>query len=190
MICLVRHGETDWNLQGKIQGSTDIPLNETGIKQAEACSSYFEGSDWDIIVSSPMKRAKQTAEIINQKLQVDVVERHAFKERGFGDAEGLTLEERLRLFPNHEYPNQELKQDFIKRVMGGMEEINQRFPNKKVLVVAHGAVIHSLLNEMAKEQIDFMNTKLANACISHVQYIVDKWHVHNYNQIDHLENVK
>ncbi|WP_112179187.1 histidine phosphatase family protein [Paraliobacillus zengyii] len=186
MICLIRHGETDWNLQGRIQGGTDIELNENGVKQAEACKTYFEGADWDLIIASPMKRAKRTAEIINKALNVDLVEMSDFKERTFGEAEGLTLAERNKLFPDGNYPGQESKEDLESRVMAGIGLINKTFPNKKVLLVAHGAVIHAILSVTSGEEIDFTNTKLLNACLSNIEYTEDKWHVHNYNQIDHL----
>lgn len=61
-ICLIRHGETDWNVLGKVQGRTDIPLNSTGIVQAEKCAELLKLSKWDVIITSPLKRAKETAE--------------------------------------------------------------------------------------------------------------------------------
>lgn len=189
MICLIRHGETDWNAQGRIQGGTDIELNEKGVNQAEACKTYFEGSDWEVIVTSPMKRAKRTAEIINQALNLELVEMSDFMERTFGEAEGLTLAERKTLFPDGNYPGQESRKDLEDRVMAGIEAINKTYPNKRVLLIAHGAVIHSILSVMS-EEIAFTNTKLLNACLSNVEYKEDKWHVHNYNGIDHLTVVK
>lgn len=66
-ICLVRHGETDWNKVGKIQGHTDIELNENGIRQAYACAEYLNNAPFELIITSPLKRAKQTAEIIAEK---------------------------------------------------------------------------------------------------------------------------
>lgn len=190
MIALIRHGETDWNLEGRIQGSTDIPLNKTGIRQAEACREHFEGADWDVLISSTMIRAKKTAEIINQALNLDLVEMEEFKERSFGDAEGLTHEERNQQFSTGEYPGQESKIALQTRVMAGIASINEQFPNKRVLLVAHGAVIHAILSVMSGEDLDFKKTKLLNACISNVQFIDKKWHVHNYNQIDHLATIK
>ncbi|GAA5417862.1 putative phosphoserine phosphatase 2 [Paraliobacillus ryukyuensis] len=187
MICLIRHGETDWNRVGRIQGKTNIPLNQTGIEQAKACQSYLAGSRWDVLITSPMLRAKQTAEIINEVLQMELEEIDVFEERGFGDAEGLTFDERNRLFPDFNYPNQESKQALEDRVMKGMQEIVERYPDKKVLLVTHGAVIHAVLRYMTQDSIDFTNTKLQNACFNHVQFLDGQWHVHNYNQITHSD---
>lgn len=186
MICLIRHGETDWNFKGKLQGKTDIPLNETGKNQAVECKAFFTGSDWDLIISSPLSRAKQTAEIINEGLNLEIVEMPIFKERSFGVAEGLTIEEIKDKYPDGNYPGKETKESLKKRVMAGLEEINQKYPTKKVLLVAHGAVINSILNEISGGTLGTRKTKLMNACISHVQFLEEGWKIHNYNQVDHL----
>ncbi|MRH44972.1 histidine phosphatase family protein [Aquibacillus halophilus] len=186
MICLVRHGQTDWNYLGKIQGMTDVPLNDVGRRQAEECREYVNSQDWDFIISSPLKRAKETAEIINKDLNLQIIEMEEFKERSFGIAEGLTLEERTIQFPEGDYPGQESKQDLVERVMSGIDTINRSYPGKKVLLVAHGAVIGTLLSTISNGQIGSGRTKLMNACISNIQHVDDQWKIHNYNQIDHL----
>jgi uncharacterized phosphatase len=185
-ICLIRHGETDWNALGRLQGRTDIPLNNIGIQQAEDCRDFLKGTLWDVFISSPLKRAKQTAEIINQGLQLPIIEMADFSEQSFGDAEGLTLEERLAAFPDKIYPNQEDWISLNKRVMVGIDKINQNHPNKKVLLVAHGAVINSILSALSGGEIGSGKTKLMNACISNIHFHEEKWTIKNHNQIDHL----
>ncbi|WP_240620132.1 histidine phosphatase family protein, partial [Peribacillus acanthi] len=106
-ICLIRHGETDWNSLGKLQGRTDIALNKQGILQAEECRQFLKESKWDLIVTSPLLRAKQTAEIINQDFNVPLIEMKEFLERDYEDAEGMTINEREKAFPDKKYPNQE-----------------------------------------------------------------------------------
>ncbi|MDI5788631.1 histidine phosphatase family protein [Bacillus licheniformis] len=69
----------------------------------------MKGSDWDVIITSPLRRAKETAEIINQYLGLEIIEMEDFIERNYGDAEGMPFEERMRLYPDKEYPNQESK---------------------------------------------------------------------------------
>ena len=186
MICIVRHGETDWNLLGRLQGKTDIPLNKTGIQQAEECRAYFNQSEWDIVVTSPLKRAKKTATIINEDLQLPIIEMEEFKERSFGDAEGLTLEERDAQYPDRNYPNMETRQEVLERAMIGLTKVNQQYPGKKVILVAHGAVIGAILSEISNGEIGSGKTKLINASLNHVEYVEEKWKIHNYNQIDHL----
>ncbi|MGX1428958.1 broad specificity phosphatase PhoE [Cytobacillus horneckiae] len=72
MICLIRHGETDWNAQNRIQGRTDIPLNGKGKQQAIQCGKYLALNDWDVIISSPLIRARQTAELINENTNLPI----------------------------------------------------------------------------------------------------------------------
>ena len=184
-LCLVRHGETDWNAQGRIQGRTDIPLNENGRKQAQLCSKYFKDTEWDVIITSPLKRAKETAKIINEQLHVPIIEMEEFLERSFGDAEGKTREEREVQYPDHLYPNQESREELIVRINSGLKHILQKFPSKKVLLVAHGAVIHTLLSFVSDDKIS-MDNYLMNACISNIHYEEQGWIVKNYNYVDHL----
>ncbi|MFP7171970.1 histidine phosphatase family protein [Terribacillus halophilus] len=189
MICLVRHGETDWNKLGRIQGSTDIPLNERGIRQAQATRDYLADSDFDMIIASPMKRARKTADIINEALQLPLVEMEGFVERGFGEAEGLTREEREAKYPSFDFPGMESWDDLVERVMKALQEVNEKYGDKKVLLVAHGAVIAAILSTISDGEYDLENTRLVNACISNIQFIEEKWKVHNYNLSDHLANI-
>lgn len=183
---MVRHGETDWNAIGKLQGKTDIPLNGAGILQAEECSEFLKTSQWDVIITSPLKRAKQTAEIINKNVIVPVVEMEEFLERDYGDAEGMTYEERISKFPNKIYPNQEERASLNKRVIEGIEKINQRYGEKKILLVAHGAVINAILAVLSNGKIGSGKTKLINACISNIYLHQDEWNIKDFNQISHL----
>lgn len=185
-ICLIRHGETDWNLKGKLQGSTDIPLNETGIRQAEKSAAYLNAEDYDVMVASPMKRAKRTAEIINASLNLPYEEMSSFAECSFGDAEGLTMEERTTQYPDKTYPNREEPEDFIKRVMGGVDDVLKKYPDKRVLIVAHGAVINAILATVSGGEIGAGKTRLMNACINNIHYKQEKWEVLSYNQVEHL----
>ncbi|MFZ7943550.1 histidine phosphatase family protein [Neobacillus sp. 19] len=185
-IFLVRHGETDWNAAGRIQGSTDIPLNAKGIQQAKECGQFLKQSSWDVIITSPLKRAKVTAEIINENLHIPLVEMGDFKEKFFGDAEGMTLEERRAKYPDHMYPNQEDEESLTKRVMNGLEKINHDYPNQKVILVVHGAVINSILAEISNGELGYGKTRIQNACISDIHYHENGWKVRTFNQVSHL----
>ncbi|WP_258728933.1 histidine phosphatase family protein [Bacillus atrophaeus] len=187
-VCLIRHGETDWNAQKKLQGSTDIPLNAAGERQAKETGEYLKDFNWDIIVTSPMKRAKKTAEIINEYLHLPIAVMEDFKERDYGDAEGMSLEERRKRYPDKNYPNMETLEDLTARLMEGLVKVNHAYPNQKVLIVAHGVAIHALLSEISAGEINLENTRLVNACLSNIQYIEDKWHVKNYNLSSHLSS--
>ena len=186
LICLVRHGETDWNVLGKLQGRTDIPLNESGILQAEECSEFLKSLQWDVIITSPLKRAKQTAEIINKNLNLSLIEMKDFLERDYGKAEGMLLEERIAAFPKKSYPVQEDRLTLNNRVMLGIQEIHQRYAGSNILLVAHGAVINAILADLSKGKVGSEKTELKNACISNIHYHQDRWRIKDFNQISHL----
>ncbi|SIS57860.1 histidine phosphatase family protein [Salimicrobium flavidum] len=185
-ICLVRHGETMWNRQGKLQGGTDIPLNDTGREQAELCRDFLREDSWDTIVASPLQRAKHTAEIIGQSHDISLVLMDEFKERHFGEGEGMTEEERLALYPDKQYPGQETKEDFVERVMEGIGRIAKEHTNRRVLLVAHGAVINAILTEISGGEIGADRFKLLNGCLNNIEYMEGYWKVHDYNQVTHL----
>ena len=84
-IYVTRHGQTDWNVQGKTQGRADIELNEVGIKQAKQTKEELKNIDIDLIICSPLKRAKKTAEIINEGRNIPIIFDDQIIERNFGE---------------------------------------------------------------------------------------------------------
>ncbi len=91
---LFRHGQTDWNINFLLQGVTDIPMNETGIEQIKLAAKAIKAEDWDVILTSPLTRAKQTAEIIaSENGFSEIIEQQLLIERSFGEAEGLSHEQ-------------------------------------------------------------------------------------------------
>ena len=185
-ICLVRHGETDWNAAKRIQGRTDIPLNDTGKWQAEQTGLYLKDVHWDVVISSPLTRAKETAHLILKHVHAPLVIMDDFIERDYGDAEGMSLEERQKLFPDKQYPNMEPLETIQDRMLEGIEKVRAAYPDQRVLIVAHGAAIHALLTTLADEQMDLQNTRLVNACLNNVEWIDGTWKVRDYNVVSHL----
>ncbi|WP_151021779.1 histidine phosphatase family protein [Bacillus sp. FSL R5-0422] len=185
-ICLVRHGETDWNAAKRIQGRTDIPLNNTGKWQAEQTGLYLKDAHWDVVISSPLTRAKETAHLILKHIDAPLVIMDDFIERDFGDAEGMSFEERQKLFPNKQYPNMEPLETIQDRMVEGIEKVRVAYPNQQVLIVAHGAAIHALLTTLADEHLGLENTRLVNACLNYVEWKDCKWKVLDYNVVSHL----
>ena len=185
-ICLIRHGETDWNVLGKLQGRTDTVLNDRGKLQAEQCAEHLKEMNWDVMITSPLLRAKQTAMIMNEKINVPLIEMEAFMERSFGDAEGMTAQNRMSAYPNRIYPNQEDAHSLNQRVMTGIQEINQRYGQSKVILVAHGAVINTVLAGLSNGEIGSDKTNLVNGSLSNIYYHEDKWFINEFNLVTHL----
>lgn len=185
-LCLIRHGETDWNAQGKIQGRTDIPLNAKGRKQAKETSSFLLNGNFDLIITSPLLRAKETGKIINSALNLTIYTMDEFIERNYGKAEGLTREERAKRYVNGQVPDIESLGNLHKRIKSGLEKIIQCYPNKQVILVAHGGIINAILALLSDSQIGSGKTKLLNACISNLEFKQDQWEIKDYNQTTHL----
>lgn len=144
-LFITRHGQTDWNLYRKIQGKVDIPLNETGRKQAQRTRDDLAQIKFDRIFSSPLCRAYETANIINEVHQLPIEKEKRVEERGFGEMEGAPIETvDFRFFwrPEHEekFPTCEKTSLFYQRVHDFIEEAITKYQNETILVVAHGGV--------------------------------------------------
>lgn len=140
MIYVVRHGQTDWNIAGKNQGHTDIELNQTGFAQAQELARKLENFRFDLIISSPLKRALQTAKIIRPD---SVLCDERIKERFNGELEGRTDAAELVDFsdPKDTRYGIDPLPLFRERIRGFWVEILQKYHSKDVLVVTHAGVV-------------------------------------------------
>lgn len=147
-VWIIRHGQTDWNKIGKIQGSTDIELNETGIKQAEAVIPVFNEHNFDLIISSTLKRAMKTAQIINSEKNVEIIYDKRLIERHCGDYEGtpttLNEEPLFNINTNVSTNNIEPVNDLYNRVSSILTEVKEKYKDKKVLLVTHGGTTRAI----------------------------------------------
>ena len=150
-IIITRHGQTEWNRLGKLQGQTDICLNEVGKQQAEETANQIANEKIDLIITSTLTSAKETAEIINKRFNVPIVIDDRIKERNYGKSEGITLEERLELKRNYpiveyvwnynkniDFNEIETMHDFCKRIYIALDDITEKYKDKNVLIVTHG----------------------------------------------------
>lgn len=146
-LALVRHGETDWNRERRIQGATDIPMNDRGRAQSRATAERLAASRWDAVVTSPLSRSVETAAIIAHRLGLDAPAREpALAERRHGTLEGLTSEDRRRLEADAiPIEGLESRVSVVSRAVPALLGLAARHPGGAVVAVTHGGVIQSLL---------------------------------------------
>jgi len=148
---LVRHGETEWNKARRIQGISDIPLNITGRSQAAALGDILSKHAFDLMVSSPLSRAMETASILAERLDMpaalivgDLIERN------YGEAEGQSGHDLDQRYPSGtDIPGRESREDVTKRVVRVLADLAVRHPDADIIVVCHGAVIRSVVDYAA-----------------------------------------
>src|SRR5438105_20624 len=138
-LLLVRHGETDWNAEGRLQGHTDRPLSDFGREQARRLADDLVGEELDAIYASDLIRARETAEIIGERLGLPVVIDPDLREKNWGTWEGLTSEERLGV--DFEGETTEEHRD---RVLRAVRRIAERHPGQRIAVVTHGGSLRRI----------------------------------------------
>ena len=173
-IYLLRHGETDWNKEGRIQGHTDIPLNQNGRLQIAQTAAGLAGicPDMDLILCSPLSRARESARIAADRLSYPedrIIEEQLLIERCFGEAEGLTAAEREEKYPNYQYsdtgyyfPGMESFDDLMGRARNAMERIVNLSRNKQnTLVVSHGAFLAAVITAVTDGKIPYFSDTIS-----------------------------
>ncbi|TQR21585.1 histidine phosphatase family protein [Psychrobacillus vulpis] len=188
-IGFVRHGVTAWNKEGRAQGNTDVPLDDEGIQMAERVANRIEKEEWDVIYTSPLIRAKRTAEIIAEKQQgIDFLVDKRLGEIGGGIIEGTTEEERVAKWGTA-WRDLELgfepEEAIISRGMSFMEEIKNAHPGKRVLVVSHGGFIGRLINALIPQE-EF-SRDIGNTSVTIIELQDEKKICHLFNCTKHLE---
>jgi uncharacterized phosphatase len=167
LLYLVRHGETEWNRQRRIQGSTDIPLNATGRLQATRAGKLLGRRSWDGIVSSPLSRAYETASIIAGMVGLDSPYKvDDLVERAYGEAEGLNDRELSRRFPRGvEVPGRESREQVAGRVIPSLVLLAETHPGKHFIIATHGGVIRTVLNTIAPHAAVHHGASISNGSI-------------------------
>ncbi len=153
LLCITRHGETDWNQQGILQGWTDVTLNQLGRKQARAMAASFNEAGFAAIWSSPLLRARETAEIIAPLIRLPFPKFHdGLMERNFGIFQGIPkielaelnpveLQLILKRNPAGHFTGGETMDEFADRILDALIDIGAANRGKRVLVIAHGWVM-------------------------------------------------
>lgn len=192
-IVLIRHGETIWNKERRIQGQTDVPLSEEGIKEAKALVKTIKKFEINHVYTSGLKRAINTAEIAFKNTEISFKKHEGFNERNYGIYEGKTWEEvekehkGIHSFFLSDIEKGESRLIFEKRVVKAFEEINKKHKGKTVLIVCHGGVINVLFRYfrgISKDEV--ISYRFPNASVSVVEIEKDKVVEKMIGDISHL----
>lgn len=164
---LLRHGQTDWNIDLRLQGTADIPMNAFGIAQVELAAKRLLEQGWDVVLSSPLGRAKQSAEIVSSFLGIEQVSiEPLLLERSFGIGEGLTYAEWGEKYSKlDEIPGAESASDVARRSQLLLDHIAREFQGAKILAVSHGALIRFVLSEVTSGTVPPPGERLQNASL-------------------------
>lgn len=176
LLYVIRHGETAWNALRKIQGMTDIPLNENGIRLAKITGKELEDVPFDLAISSPLQRAFQTAKLVLRGRDVPIETDARIQEISFGDLEGTQV---LQVDPSHPFHNffadayhyvparnGESIYDVCARTGAFYEELIHRpdLEDKTVLVATHGCAARALLQPVYEDITDFWQGGVCPNC--------------------------
>ncbi|MDF7639473.1 histidine phosphatase family protein [Lactobacillus sp. ESL0791] len=182
-VYIVRHGETDTNKSHSINGaSMNLPLNETGVKQVELLRDSFDTSKIDYVYASPLKRAQETAEILDQGRH-QIITDNRLTEMNYGDWDGKTSDEIYNVYPQvfddlgffkenyNDYCNGESFQHLAERVMSFWHELLQKHVNQSVLLVFHGTASRTMVQNVLQIPDMSMVTEVDNAGV--VNFVVN-----------------
>ncbi|WP_374947025.1 histidine phosphatase family protein [Agreia sp.] len=182
-IELIRHGQTDWNRDDRLQGSSDIPLNATGRAQAVETAAVLADQGLSAIVSSPLMRARDTARIIAEILDIELGASYDdLIERDYASFEGTVASGPMPDEPDAEYPDVERRESVTERGMRAIAEIKDTRlpidgPDATIAAVCHGTIIRFVLSEILGEEIPHIH----NAAINSIEWVGDSWRVLSVN---------
>lgn len=174
-IVLVRHGETDWNRERRYQGHADVPLNETGRRQAHDLADLLASERVDAVYTSPLRRASETAGIVAAQIGLEPRVLEALREIDVGDWEGLTIDDVRAQFPERAdvaghsgFPNGETDEDLDARVVPALVDLSRTHADETVLGVTHAGPIRAALasaTQLSHEESRAALGPLANCAV-------------------------
>jgi len=179
-FALVRHGQTDWNAERRLQGATDIPLNDVGRGQARDAVAVLAPYEWDAIVSSPLSRAAETADLIAEGLGLTVSRRvPELTERSFGPAEGMQAGPELEaLRVPGGFKGAESEDEAADRGIAALEALAEEFRGQRLLVVTHGTLLRVSLSRAIGQTLASVDNAALNLAHHHA---IDGWKLEYFN---------
>lgn len=199
-IIAVRHGETAWNVDARLQGHLDIPLNERGHWQARRLALALEGESIDALYSSPLQRARQTAQAIASMTGLRITAEPGLRERGFGQFEGHTPSEIKANWPDAAQRWLVREPDFSPvggeslrlfqaRVLSRVAELAEVHDGQTIVLVGHGGVMDLLYRAAADEALEApRNWPLGNASINRLVWTGQRLNLVSWSDTAHLDS--
>lgn len=200
-IILIRHGETDWNAKGRIQGHLPVPLNARGAAQAEALALHLRDIPFDTIYSSDLLRARQTAGMIAELSGHEIQRDARLREWDLGILTGMLRVDAEREQPkaaniyrnylvDQVIPDGESIRERFERVTHAVADIAAQHPGETVLVVSHGGPLGDCYRRAVGKGVEVrMKVDLFNASLNRVQIEESRWTLQSWGEIDHLSDI-
>ena len=200
-VCLVRHGETDWNAERRIQGHRDLPLNATGLAQAAALPRGLAGLAVDAIYSSDLLRARQTAQPLADALGLQLHLEPRLRERNFGCCEGKTVDEVMAgdeliaqglsaRRPDFVLPGGESLLQHQARIEACFACLAARHAGQVIVVVSHGGVLDLVFRRACGVAIEKpRDFPLPNASVNWLTIDGECWQLESWGETAHLEGI-
>ena len=198
-VIVVRHGQTEWNVQARIQGQGDSDLTAEGRAQARAIAQRLSRESFDVLVSSDLGRAAATAEAIATRCRKTIVLDERLRERSFGVGEGMTYEEVDRAYPgafarirdvdpDFVIPGGESRRQFHQRVVAAMDSIAASHVGRTVVVVTHGGVLATFFRHVHDIPLHVAHPiAITNASYNVLEHDGTRWSVTTWSDDAHLE---
>jgi probable phosphoglycerate mutase len=201
-LCLVRHGETDWNVERRLQGHTDIPLNQHGLTQATQMAKALKAIQlqFDVLYSSDLQRASNTARAVEVMFGVKTIVDQALRERHLGALQGLTIDQAPKIKPglwtthlnrdlDHTLEGGESIKQFANRIHTALENIRMQHAGKTILLVSHGGVLDMMYRLASNQSLESEKAvAVPNASLSWISHNGLSWQVDKWADTNHLNN--
>lgn len=201
-FCLVRHGETDWNVARRLQGHTDIPLNTAGVTQALQLAQSLKKSNcqFDVIYCSDLERAAKTADAIVASLQMRAILNPNLRERHLGALQGLTIDEAPLIQPalwqahlarelDHDMSGGESIHQFAQRIASALENLRKEHLGQTILLVSHGGVLDMIYRLATNQSLNSERiVSVPNASLNWISHDGATWKIDQWADTRHLEH--